>query len=528
MLSPNEAWEATLDQLALRTSRADFETWLKGAELIGYHDGEFTVKVRHAFAKDWLERHWQHDISSTLGKTFKRAVKVTFLAHAPNHATAQQLLCEAGPLFAALTTTTAPAEPLPSAPPAAVTPKPDSAESSEPDQTAASVATVTVPPAAGGESRAEPAKSDYSEWDPRVTDVRNTSELDRVPANADDMPLIPDFTFETFVTGPSNEFAHAAAKAVADAPGTRYNPLVVFGGVGLGKTHLLHAIGHANQQAGRRALYVSAETFTNETIAAIRGRKTEELRQRYRNVDVLLVDDFQFMAGKTSTEEEFYHTFNTIVGKGGQVVLATNEHPHQITKLDDRLRSRLEGGLITDIQAPEQETRQAILRVKSTAQGIILPDDVARTLAQQAVENVRELEGLLTQVLARAQLGRLPLTVALAEQVLKLKGLQHIHTQPSPPNIDNILKATATFHQLSLDDLLSKRRTQKIARARQIAMYLVREETSASLPQIGEAFGGRNHSTILYGYNKIAEAMKEDGGLRDEVASIRQSLFSND
>ncbi len=502
MLSPQDAWDATLDQIALRTSRADFDTWLKGTELLAYADGEFTIKVQHAFAKDWLERHLLNDLNTTLTKTFKRVSNVTLVVHSTRHR-ATPSLSDAGPLFAALAE--AAGEPA------------DAGHSSNKTDPAAE---TTIDPA--------PANDAYMEWDPRYNDVRRTADLHKVPDDPDHIPLNPVFTFETFVTGPSNDFAYAAAQAVAENPGTRYNPLVIHGGVGLGKTHLLHAIGHQVSEAGRSVRYVTAEAFTNEVIAAIRARKTDELRQRYRSVDVLLVDDFQFMAGKPSTEEEFYHTFNVVVGRGGQVVIAASQPPRQIPGLDERLLSRLEGGLITDIQAPEQGTRQAILVIKATAQGMALPDDVARTLAQQAVQNVRELEGLLTQVLARAQLGRQSLTVALAEQVLKRSGVAHVQAPAKEPQINRILQAAAQHHQLSLDDLLSKRRTQKIARARQIAMYLAREETSASLPQIGEAFGGRNHSTVLYGYKKIAEAIKEDGGLRDDVDSIRQSIFSTD
>ncbi len=538
MLSPREAWDTTLDQIALRVGRAEFETWLKGTEVIAYEDGEFTVKVRHAYAKDWLERHLLHDITSLLSRTIKRAAKVHFTVHLP-HRHKESSLSDAGPLFNALAEPTRQkaAAPAMAAPDHAATPAPHALPATTGTVQAGAVAASQVespastppsPPATVAPDAATAAGGDYSEWDPRFTDVRRT--LDRDTANTEHSitPLNPAFTFETFVTGTSNEFAHAAAQAIVETPGTRYNPLVIFGGVGLGKTHLLHAIGHALRAAGRDVLYATAETFTNETIDAIRGRTTGDLRQRYRSVDVLLVDDFQFMAGKSSTEEEFYHTFNTIVGRGGQVVVAINQHPRQLTKLDERLRSRLEGGLITDIQAPEQATRHAILRVKSSAQGVSLPEDVAQALAVQAVANVRELEGMLTQVLARAQLGRQPLTVALAQQVLRLSNSQAVHQPASKPNISRILEATATYHQLSLDDLLSKRRTQKIARARQIAMYIAREETNASLPQIGEALGGRNHSTVLYGCNKIAEALKEDGSLKTEIDSIRQTLFSKD
>jgi chromosomal replication initiator protein len=269
-------------------------------------------------------------------------------------------------------------------------------------------------------------------------------------------------------------------------------------------------------------IYITAEAFTNELVTAIRARKMDEFRERFRKTDVLLLDDIQFIAGKSSTEEEFYHTFNTIFGQGGQVVVASDQHPRTIDKLDARLRSRLEGGLLTDIQPPELETRLSILHAKSTVQGTTLPEEVATILARHTTGNVRELEGLLTQVLARAALAKQPLTAALAEQVINKNGAQ---PRRRTTNVAQVLEATATYHQLSLDDLLSKRRTKDVAHARQIAMYLAREETDASYPQIGAALGGRNHSTVLYGYQKIAKTVETDEALRREIGDIRRQLY---
>jgi chromosomal replication initiator protein len=293
--------------------------------------------------------------------------------------------------------------------------------------------------------------------------------------------------------------------------------------VGLGKTHLLQAIGHEGQSTGRQAVYMTAEAFTNELIEAIRAQKTDDFRERYRAIDLLLLDDIQFMAGKTSTEEEFYHTFNAISSQGGQVVIVCNQHPRMLGKLDDRIRSRLEGGLLADIQPPEFDTRLDIVMAKAAAQGTALPEDVASVLAHHDTANVRELEGLLNQVLARAVLNHEPLTMTLARHVINKNSAQPVaHRKRS--NITDILEATASYHQLSLDDLLGKNRSQKIVRARQIAMYLAREETNASLPQIGEALGGRNHSTVLHGYQKIADSVEDDDTLRLELSAIRRQL----
>lgn len=501
MLTPKEAWQATLGQLQLQLNRAAFDTWLKGSELLAYEDGEFIVRVRHAYAKDWLEKHLTRQINQTLSDIFRRTAQVNFVVYLPNR---QNNRSNTGPLFDTALN------------------KPQEQPKTLLDDRLAALA----------REQSEEHAPDYSEWDPRVSNIRinDTSNF----ADVDSTPLNHRCTFETFVTGASNHFAWAAAQAAADAPGTRYNPLVIYGDIGLGKTHLLHAIGHVCQADRRNVLYTTAEAFTNELLMAIRAHKTDELRERYRRVDVLLMDDVQFMAGKASTEEEFYHTFNAILSQNGQVVIACNQHPRMMDKLDDRLRSRLQGGLLADIQPPELETRLMILYSKSLAQGITLPDDIADLLAHHPTSNVRELEGLLTQVLARASLTGQPLTAALAEQVLHKNGGQSVPSAGPHPRrvakLEEVLEATATYHQLSLDDMLGKRRTKDVVRARQIAMYLAREETEASLPEIGEAFGGRAHTTIMYGYDKIAQSVEEDPDLQREVSAIRRQLylFSND
>ena len=573
MLTPKDAWQATLGQLQLQLNRATFDTWLRGSELLAYEDGEFVIRVQHAYAKDWLEKHLAHQITKTLGAIFERTVSINYVVHLP-HRHQDINLTKAGPLFkpeviqaaakpakpataeieagakqpdtspapdpeqaTAQKSTKAreaqesPSEKMPQADtpvvedstktdkPAPETPESPTVKGPQADTPVAKDSTTTSAAKPAPEAPATPAP-DYSEWDPRVTEIRRSTHT----AASGPAPFDRRYTFESFITGPSNTFAQAAAKAVAEMPGTRYNPLYIYGGVGLGKTHLLHAIGHVCHTAGRNVLYTTAEAFTNELVSAIRAHTTDELRARYRSVDVLLVDDIQFLAGKSSSEEEFYHTFNAVFSRGGQIVVAGQQHPRQLDKLDDRLRSRFEGGLLADIQAPELDTRLTILRVKSTAQGATLPDDVAGVLARHATDNVRELEGLMTQVIARATLTKQSLSTTLAEQVLNINSMQ---PRRRATNIAQVLEATATYHQLSMDDLLSKRRTKAVVRARQIAMYLAREETDASLPQIGEALGGRNHSTVLYGYQKIAKCVEADEALRREVSDIRRKLLSN-
>lgn len=499
MLTPKDAWQATLGQLQLQLNRATFETWLKGAELLSCDDGQFVIRVRHAYAKDWLEKHLQWQIVETLGNLCERDVSVNFVITAPPRP-AQP--AAAGPLFGQQAAESSAAPTPPAAPDAPSTAQPQAAAPTQPSASA----TLT---------------DRYSEWDPRVSNVRRSSAASRSTTGGESS-FNRLFTFERFVPGPCNQFAFAAAKAVAEAPGERYNPLVIYGGVGLGKTHLLHAIGHMAIANGKQARYVTAEEFTNELVTAIKSHSTAALRERYRQLDVFLLDDIQFLAGKTSSEEEFFHTFNALFSLGKQIVVSCNQHPRQLTELDDRLQSRLAGGLLADLQVPEEETRRAILKTKSSARGMPLPDEVAATLAQHAATNVRELEGLVTQVLARAALTGQPLNAALAEQVIS----RHSVTPPTrrAPNLADVLQATATYHQLSLDDLLSKRRTKEVVRARQIAMYLAREETDASLPEIGAALGGRNHSTVLYGYQKIAKSVDLDPSLRREVSEIRRQL----
>lgn len=525
MLSPRDAWHATLGQLELQLNRATFDTWLKGAELLAYEDGTMTIRVRHAYAKDWLEQHLYHLISQTLSNLIGEPVRVNFVVYTAAKPTVER---KAGTLFESL-----PDEDRAAAVPqakaavavAATAASDSSAEVDTRDSALAPRAALhTAPRPDPVPSAHRPART--AEYDPRERHTTPQPAAER-SLNAR-LPFNRRCTFESFVTGPSNLFAQAAAKAVADAPGDAYNPLTLYGGSGLGKTHLLNAIGQACEASGKRVVMVTAEMFTNDMVASIRSHTMAEFRDRYRGADVLLVDDIQFIAGKTSTEEEFYHVFNTLISQNSQIVVTCGVHPHTLSTLDERLRSRFEGGLLADVQPPEESTRLAILKSKASAQGMPLPDDVAQILAEPETPNVRELEGLLTQVLARTQLTKEPLNAELAYRVL---GKAQAVRQPSHPSqqrkgtdIKQVLAATATFHQLSLDDLLGKGRSKEVVRARQVAMYLAREETEASLPQIGEALG-RNHSTILHGYKKIASEIALDDTLRHELSAIRRQLY---
>ena len=334
--------------------------------------------------------------------------------------------------------------------------------------------------------------------------------------------LNPRYTFDAFIVGGSNRLAHAASLAVAEAPGESYNPLFLYGGVGLGKTHLLHAIGQKGVQTGLAVLYVSSEQFTNEIVNAIRYRTTEEFRAKYRSVDILLVDDIQFIAGKESTEEEFFHTFNSLHEMSKQIVICSDRPPKAILSLEERLRSRFEWGLIADIQPPDLETRMAILRVKADLLRYRVPDEIIAYIAGRVQTNIRELEGCLNRLMAYQQLHRVDLTMEVARAAMSSLGND---TRESRLNGKQIAQAVAEYYHISLDAMCGKQRDKHIVMPRQIAMYLIRQETQVSLLEIGLLFGGRDHSTVLHACEKIDQAVNLNPTLRREIVAIREQLM---
>jgi len=328
-------------------------------------------------------------------------------------------------------------------------------------------------------------------------------------------------TFDRFIVGGSNRLAHAAARSVAENLAGHYNPLFIYGGVGLGKTHLLQAIGNLALTSTPYVLYISSETFTNELINAIRTQSTEEFRTKYRNyVDLLLIDDIQFIGGKESTQEEFFHTFNTLYQAGKQIVMSSDRPPRAIVTLEERLRSRFEAGLIVDIQPPDLETRIAILRTKAESQPVHVPSEVIDFIAGKFQSNVRELEGALNKVVAHALLMNAPLTVEMAALVL-----QDILSRSDSVTVDQVLNVVCLHYGLDISTLTSRQRSHDVALARQVAMYLLKEEMNCSLPQIGQILGGRDHTTALYGCQKIKAGIEEEDQLRRDVLSIRERLY---
>jgi chromosomal replication initiator protein len=359
---------------------------------------------------------------------------------------------------------------------------------------------------------------------PEATPAQETSTV--VEVNRQHSPesttLNPRYTFDNFIVGASNRLAHAASLAVAERPAMAYNPLFLYGGVGLGKTHLLHAIGNACSNRGLQVLYVSSEEFTNDLINAIRSHSTQAFRDKYRRIDILLIDDIQFIAGKESTQEEFFHTFNTLHGQNKQLVISSDRPPKAMVTLEERLRSRFEWGLIADIQPPDLETRVAILRGKADRAGYKIPADILEAIARRVQSNIRELEGALTRVAAFSNLSGLPLTPQTVESILVDLLPRRSEVQP-----DQIVRKVAETFNVTLDRMLGRDRSREVALPRQIAMYLLREEANCSLPQIGEALGGRDHTTVMYGCDKIADMLERDDRLRRQLVEIREQLYGS-
>src|SRR3982750_2034724 len=340
---------------------------------------------------------------------------------------------------------------------------------------------------------------------------------------ADDLGILsPRYSFDTFIVGTSNQFAHAACRAVAEAPSRSYNPLFISGGVGLGKTHLMHAIGHyvVTHLKNLKLTYISSERFMNEMINAVRYDRILDFRERYRSVDILLVDDIQFLAGKEGTQTEFFHTFNSLYDSQKQIVISSDCPPHEIPQLEERLRSRFEWGLIADIQSPDLETKVAILKKKAETEGIPLPDNVAIYIAGKIKTNIRELEGSLIRLIAYASLTGREITLPLAQDVLR-NVLQH---DERAVTIEGIQKFVSDYYQLKHGELKSRNNSKSIAMPRQIAMYLCKTLTNASLPEIGKSFGGKHHSTVIHSIRKIDDLRKSDGDFNTLLNNLSESL----
>ncbi len=468
-MNPQDIWNAAFNQLEVQLDRANFDTWLRGAVFLNFEQGDtplFTIGVRNDFAVEMLKNRLYRTVRRILTDVYGTPVELCFQVYKPAQPPDAD---EQMPLFRLLAQQEMEARELPL-----------------------------------HRQIARPERSELPECD-----------------------LNPRFTFARFIAGSNNNLAYSAALAVAENPASIYNPLTIYGGVGLGKTHLLQAIAHDCQRRGLRVIYVPSEAFINDLVNAIRQRTTAMFRDKYRSIDVLLVDDIQFIAGKESTQEEFFHTFNALYTFNKQIVLASDRHPRQLELLEDRLRSRFEGGLVMDVQMPEYETRMAIVESWAQERGIRLPQSVSEMMADRARTNMRELEGLFTQIIAKSRLSQQPLTLPAAEEVVERFERPRQHSRKLA-TLEQVLEMTAQHHDLAVKDLTGKRRTGRINHARQIAMYLARELTEASLPQIGESLGGRSHTTVLHGYNKVTEMMAEDDVFRYELMALREKLLKGE
>ncbi|HWI19093.1 MAG TPA: chromosomal replication initiator protein DnaA, partial [Vicinamibacterales bacterium] len=386
---------------------------------------------------------------------------------------------------------------------------------------------VFVPDPAGGREDARTAAT-VSSPSPEFVTAESTPDATPEPSQDEAQPqrpagsLIPRYTFDTFIVGPSNQFAHAACRAVAETPSRSYNPLFIHGGVGLGKTHLMHAIGHyvMRHHPSLKLTYISSERFMNEMINAVRFDRILDFRSRYRSVDVLLVDDIQFVSGREGTQNEFFHTFNALHDAQKQIVISSDRPPHEIPALEERLRSRFEWGLIADIQPPDVETKAAILKRKAEDEGVPLPDNLAMYLASRVKTNIRELEGSLIRLIAYSSLTTKPLTIELAQEVLR----NVIDHDEKAITIEQIQKYVADYYHLKLTELKSRNNSKSVAMPRQVAMYLCKSLTHASLPEIGRSFGGKHHSTVIHSIKKVEETRKKNAEFDKQVANLLESI----
>jgi chromosomal replication initiator protein len=480
-MKPEEAWQSVLGEIELNIGRGSYLTWLKTARLVTYEDGQFVIGVANGYVKEWMEHRKLNDVKKLLSERMGRGIDVSFV-----------VLTQSGAVAAPVA--------------------PSMAEASRAREAAApAFAASATPVYANGHS----VGPQYS----NMAAVASTNA--NVSANIQD-GLTPRYTFEAFVVGSGNRMAHAAALAVAESPAERYNPLFMYGGSGLGKTHLLHAIGHAAKARGLSCRYVTSETFTNELISAIRSQSQEAFRNRYRYVDMLLMDDVQFIAGKESTQEEFFHTFNALHGANKQIVVTSDRAPKMMVTLEDRLRSRFEWGLMTDIAPPDLETRMAILQHKVAHSHSNVPQDVIEFIAKQIQSNVRELEGALTRLIATSEMTGRAISVQFARDTLADLVGRRAHITPS-----QVVETVAKYYSISVPEMVSPSRNKELVQPRQIAMYLIRQETDASLPEIGNLLGGRDHTTIIHGVERIKERLENEEQLRRDVMSVREQLYLN-
>jgi len=513
-----QIWQALLERLRQKFDGATFTTWFQGTSALSFQDRVLVVSVETTFCRQHLESRYSEIVCSTLSEIAGSPIEVRFVVEHGSVAEGEDLAGRAPP-------------------------PPPPVQKRSPRASRGRLGAFRRDDQTAGEDGVLFAASSALPSFSRLVAHRSPNQLAQASTGNGQTPdvqgfqpglffggegiLNPRYTFNSFITGKSNQLAHAASLAVAEHPGEVYNPLFLYGGVGLGKTHLMHAVGHIGVAAGLNVLYVTSEKFTNEIINAIRFQKTEEFRAKYRQIDILLVDDIQFIAGKESTEEEFFHTFNSLHSANKQIIVSSDRPPKAIPSLQDRLRSRFEWGLLADIQPPEYEHRLAILRSKAESLRFALPAAVIEYVARPQCQSVRELEGALNRVIAYATLHDAALSVELAA-----RALENIYSvlparAPLPRSLlttGKVLQGVCSYYHVEVERLCGKQRDREIAWPRQVAMYLMREETDASLLQIGAELGGRDHTTIIHGCERVRAELERDERVRQEIAAILNGL----
>ncbi len=547
-MNAKQIWQTAIERIQPKVKPAVFTTWFQGTRAISFQDGVFTIGVPSPFTRAHLEDRFIDLIRSILSDITDQPIEVQFVVTKEMSEPIQAVLSNEQH------------NPLPGAGKRGLRlgkgrPAAEQREQRIADAAAAAAAMQsTVPFTASSNVHRGPHTNTEQDESISILNIPQQQTQDEPiipaqhegihlpPSESTEMPaqtsswsfmspmtsateglLNPRYTFKSFIAGKSNQLAHVTAQAVAENPGGVYNPLFFYGGVGLGKTHLLHAIGHVGESTGLNVLYVTSEKFTNEIINAIRFQKTEEFRAKYRQIDILLVDDIQFIAGKESTEEEFFHTFNALHNANKQIVVTSDRPPKAIHSLQDRLRSRFEWGLLADIQPPEYEHRLAILRSKADSLHFPIPNAVIEYIARPQCSSVRELEGSLNRVIAYATLHGAPLSPQLAAQAL-----EHIYSDTKPTyaalTMHEILEGVCRYYSVDVAQVRGKQRDREIAWPRQVAMYLMREETDASLLQIGSELGGRDHTTIMHGWEKVHSEVTNNERVRHEIAAVLESI----
>ncbi len=490
-MDAKQVWRAALGELQVTLSPANFETWLRDTALVEVDDTRFRISVPNGFAKDWLESRYRSLISQTLGRIVGYGVQVDFVVAA------------VGSNGSGATA--------------------DATDGPNGNGNGVHVGETVGSAAVGAELLARGAEGAARQG---AASPQVRVEPGRVGGEGGASNINPRYTFANFIVGSANRLAHAASLSVAERPGHAYNPLFLYGGVGLGKTHLMHAVG--NQVTAKfprkRVVYATSEKFTNEFITSIQQGKIDEFRARYRRIDLLLIDDIQFIADKERTQEEFFHTFNAIHEDGKQIVLSSDRPPKAILTLEERLRSRFEWGLIADLTAPDLETRIAILRAKAEEGAVPISSDVMEFIARKVVSNIRELEGALNRIVAYASMGAMPISIELAQAVLSNVLYNPKKRQITP---ERIAKAVSEYYGVGLDALRGQKRDKAIVVPRQIAMFLMREETDVSLLRIGAELGGRDHSTVLHACDKITRESAGNDELRREIAAVRELIYAD-